>query len=66
MKTVRTPATINRRDFLKQAGAATAATFFPASAWSAPAPALSFFVVGDTHYCADEEDISKMDETSAL
>lgn len=26
----------------------------------------SFFLVGDTHYCADEADFSKMNETSAL
>lgn len=25
----------------------------------------SFFLVGDTHYCADHEDMSKMDDTSA-
>jgi predicted phosphodiesterase len=57
---------ISRRGFLRQAGAATMASLLPQASWGAAAPACSFFIVGDTHYCADEADIKEMDETSAL
>ena len=55
---------LTRRDFLHRASAAAALTLLP-RAFAAENTSASFFVVGDTHYCADDEDIARMDPTSA-
>ena len=56
-----------RRRFLQQlalSGAASAMSSRPFAA-DAPVDRASFFVVGDTHYCAQSEDFGRMDEISA-
>jgi hypothetical protein len=56
---------MDRRDFLGAGAAAVAATYAGAQN---PAPAVeptSFFVVGDTHYLADQEHPAMMTENSA-
>ena len=52
----------NRRQFLRQASLSTAALGLAPSAFAAlPAKdTASFFLVGDTHYCADEKDHKKL------
>ena len=59
----------NRRTFLRDVSVATlAAGLSPRAIAESSAPAAeraSFFVVGDTHYRANPEDITHMDETSA-
>ncbi len=60
----------NRRQFIRDlALTSSAATFMPKAFGGAisrdTANAVSFFIVGDTHYCADAADTSKMNENSA-
>jgi hypothetical protein len=60
-----------RRRFIRDAALASAALGMPARAFAdeslKPSPnTASFFLVGDTHYCADEADCSRMNETSVL
>jgi predicted phosphodiesterase len=55
---------LTRRDFLRHASSAAAFTLLP-RAFAAENALASFFVVGDTHYCADDEDITRMDPSSA-
>ena len=66
---------MKRRHFLRDiALASTSATLVPSTfgkALASPnglastANGVSFFIVGDTHYCADAADVSKMNENSA-
>jgi predicted phosphodiesterase len=55
-----------RRRFLRQIALSGAASALPTHPYAAGAPAdrASFFVVGDTHYCAQSEDFGQMDATS--
>jgi hypothetical protein len=53
-----------RREFLRNASLATAAFGFGRRALAAEPEIASFFLVGDTHYCAMKEDISKMSEST--
>jgi len=54
-----------RRHFLRSLSLSAAAAFVPRT-FAEPQPGTaSFFLVGDTHYCADQEDFTRMDETSA-
>lgn len=55
---------LTRRAFLRQTAFATAVTCFPAAFAAADAIA-SFFVVGDTHYRAAEENFRRLDPVSA-
>ena len=61
-----------RRQFIRDAALSSAAlglslrAFANADEATKPSPdTASFFLIGDTHYCADEADISLMDATSA-
>ena len=56
-----------RRQFLQHLALASGTgALLPAHSKAATEEsAASFFLVGDTHYCADAEDISKMDAISA-
>lgn len=60
-----------RRQFLRHVSLSTAALgllprgFAQEAAPAPPADSACFFLVGDTHYCADDEDFSRMDATSA-
>jgi cytolysin (calcineurin-like family phosphatase) len=60
-----------RRQFIRRFSLSTAALglvprgFAQDSGIAPPADAASFFLVGDTHYRAGDEDFSKMDATSA-
>src|SRR3954471_21234856 len=62
---------ITRREFLRHtatgAAALACAPFsFGQDAAPAAAPSVSsFFIVGDTHYCADSDEMTKMDDVSA-
>lgn len=66
---------MKRRHFLRDVVmASSATTLLPGPfgmAWEKPivaaskATGISFFIVGDTHYCADAVDVSKMNENSA-
>ncbi len=63
---------INRRRFIQNIGATASASSLVSSAWASSiartvdnSNRVSFFIVGDTHYCADAMDYSKMNETSA-
>src|SRR5215204_1356901 len=55
---------LTRRQFLQRASAAAALGVLPRG-FAAEAARTSFFVAGDTHYCADDEDITRMDPVSA-
>lgn len=56
---------ITRRHFLRTTASA-AATIAGARSLAEPAPpAASFFLVGDTHYCADDADFTRMQPESA-
>lgn len=56
-----------RRRFIQQLALGSAASALPSHLLAADAPEdrASFFVVGDTHYCAQAENFSQMDPTSA-
>ena len=57
-----TPTT--RRRFLRDVAFASAASALPGLSAAERADAVSFFVVGDTHYCAQNENIKVIDEVS--
>ena len=58
-----------RRDFLRQATCSTAFALLSRSFAAKPADPTayppSFFLIGDTHYCADDESMTSMQTTSA-
>lgn len=54
-----------RREFLRSATVGAAAIGFAPRAFATEPEVASFFLVGDTHYCAMKDDFGKMDETSA-
>lgn len=60
--------TPTRRDFLAT-GAVGATGLLPSLGWAEPNPprsdAFGFFLIGDTHFLADEQDKAKVDERSA-
>jgi cytolysin (calcineurin-like family phosphatase) len=62
---------INRRRFIADAALTTSALSLMPSVFGSPITPVaeenrvSFFIVGDTHYCADAMDISKMNGNSA-
>jgi cytolysin (calcineurin-like family phosphatase) len=62
---------INRRRFIRDVALTTSAASLVPPAMGNPlsrvadGSQVSFFIVGDTHYCADATDISKMNEISA-
>lgn len=56
---------ISRRHFIRCLAAAPAALGFARPAFAAAPGTASFFLVGDTHYCAMKDDFGKMDATSA-
>src|SRR5262245_7328030 len=57
---------LHRRRFLQQSAAALAAAWLPDFAAADPAtePLASFFVVGDTHFRADDDQIDQLHERS--
>lgn len=55
---------MNRRHFI-QASAAAALSNITYGASKQPARPVSFFLVGDTHYCADEESPERMNPVSS-
>lgn len=55
-----------RRRFLRDAAfSGIAASVLPRLSAAGGDDAVSFFLVGDTHYCVQKEDVKVMDETSA-
>lgn len=55
-----------RRHFIRQASCSAAALGLMPRVFAADASdAVSFFVVGDTHYSANDDDMGRMDSTSA-
>jgi hypothetical protein len=57
---------LQRRHFIRQLAYSTAALGLSRYSRAADESLARFFVVADTHYCADADAITRMDETSAL